>query len=146
MTIEAPLTKDEPWIRQLLILCGLHQEDITPEHLRHFFVLKEKEQVIGLVGVEALGQFGLLRSLAVDPKYRCLGFASQLIEKAEEYAASLKIEVLYLLTMTAEEFFAKRGYQRIERNSAPSPVHRTTEFKNLCPASAVCMVKYLKMK
>ena len=140
MAIEVPLPIDEPWIRQLLILCGLHHDDITPEHLRHFLVLKEKEQVIGLVGVEALGQFGLLRSLAVDPKYRCLGFGSQLIEKAEEYAASLKIEVLYLLTMTTEEFFAKRGYQRIERNSAPSPVHRTTEFKNLCPASAVCMV------
>ena len=146
MTIEAPLPKDETWIRQLLILCELPQEDITPEHLRHFLVLKEKGQVIGLVGVEALGQFGLLRSLAVDPKYRCRGFASQLIGKAEEYAASLKIVALYLLTMTAEGFFAKRGYQRVERNSAPSPVHATTEFKNLCPASAVCMVKYLKMK
>jgi amino-acid N-acetyltransferase len=146
MAIEAPLPKDETWIRQLLILCELPQEDITPEHLRHFLVLKEKGQVIGLVGVEALGQFSLLRSLAVDPEYRCRGFASQLIEKAEEYAASLKIEALYLLTITAEGFFAKRGYQRVERNSAPSPVRGTTEFKNLCPASAVCMVKYLKMK
>jgi amino-acid N-acetyltransferase len=146
IVIETPLPTDEPWIRQLLILCGLYQEDITPEHLRHFFILREKEQVIGLVGVEALGQFGLLRSLAVDPKYRCRGFASQLIEKAEEYAASLKIEALYLLTMTAEGFFAKRGYQRVERNFVPSPLHGTTEFKNLCPASAVCMVKYLKMK
>jgi N-acetylglutamate synthase-like GNAT family acetyltransferase len=120
MAIEAPLPKDETWIRQLLILCELPQEDITLEHLRHFLVLKEKGQVIGLVGVEVLGQFGLLRSLVVDPKYRCGGFASQLIEKAKEYAASLKIEALYLLTMTAEGFFAKRGYQRVERNSAPS--------------------------
>jgi amino-acid N-acetyltransferase len=146
MVIETPLPTDERWIRQLLVLSGLHHEDITPEHLRHFLVLKEKDQVIGSVGLEALGQFGLLRSLAVDPKYRCLGFASLLIEKAEEYAVLLKIENLYLLTMTAEEFFTKRGYQRIERNSAPPPVHRTTEFKNLCPASAVCMVNYLKMK
>ena len=146
MVIEAPLLTDEPWIRQLLIVCGLPQEDITPEHLRHFLVLKEKGQIIGLVGMEALGQFGLLRSLAVDPEYRCRGFASQLIEKAEEYAASLKIEALYLLTMTAEGFFAKRGYQKVERSSAPSPLHATTEFKNLCPASAVCMVKYLKME
>ena len=61
MAIEAPLPMDEPWIRQLLILCDLPQEDITPEHLRHFLVLKKKGQVIGLVGVEALGQFGLLR-------------------------------------------------------------------------------------
>lgn len=146
MLIEASLPTDEPWIRQLLILCELPQEDITSEHLRHFLVLKEKGQVIGLVGVEVLGRFGLLRSLAVDPRYRSRGFASQLVGKAEEYAASLKIETLYLLTMTAERFFAKRGYQKVERNSAPPPVHATTEFKNLCPVSALCMVKYLKMK
>jgi amino-acid N-acetyltransferase len=146
MAIEAPLPTDEPWIRQLLILCELPQADITPEQLRHFLVLKENGQVIGVVGVEVFGRFGLLRSLAVDPRYRRKGFASQLAEKAEEYAASLKIETLYLLTMTAEGFFSKRGYQRLQRNSAPPPVQGTAEFKNLCPISAVCMVKYLKMK
>jgi N-acetylglutamate synthase-like GNAT family acetyltransferase len=30
------------------------------------------------------------------------------MEKAEEYAASLKIKTLYLLTVTAESFFLKR--------------------------------------
>jgi amino-acid N-acetyltransferase len=67
-----------------------------------------------------------------------------LTEKAEEYAASLKIEALYLPTMTAEGFFAKRGYQRVERTSVPPPVEGTAEFKSLCPVTAVCMVKYLK--
>jgi amino-acid N-acetyltransferase len=146
MTIETPVPTDEPRIRQLLILCDLPQEDITPEHLRHFLVLKEEEQIIGLVGVEVLGRFGLLRSLVVDPRYRYQGFASQLVQKVEEYAAPIKIEALYLLTMTAEGFFAKRGYQKVERSSAPSPVHTTTEFRNLCPVSAVCIVKYLKVE
>jgi amino-acid N-acetyltransferase len=124
----------------------LPQGDITPEHLRHFLVLKEKGQIIGVVGVEVIGRLGLLRSLAVDPRYRRRGFASRLAKRAEECAASLKIEALYLLTLTAEGFFAKRGYQRVERDSVPSSVQGTAEFKNLCPASAVCMVKYLKMK
>ncbi|MGZ6229979.1 MAG: arsenic resistance N-acetyltransferase ArsN2 [Syntrophales bacterium] len=146
MPIELPLPRDEPLIRQLLILCELPQGDITPEHLRHFLVLKEEGQVIGVVGVEILARLGLLRSLAVDPRYRRRGFASHLAERAEECAASLKIEALYLLTITAEGFFAKRGYHRVERDSAPSSVRGTGEFKNLCPASAVCMVKYLKMK
>jgi amino-acid N-acetyltransferase len=146
MPIEPPLPRDEPLIRQLLILCELPQGDITAEQLRHFLVLKEKGLVIGVVGVEVLGRFGLLRSLAVDPRYRRRGFAPHLAERAEECAASLKIEALYLLTITAEGFFAKRGYQRVERNSAPSPVQGTTEFKNVCPASAVCMVQYLKME
>jgi amino-acid N-acetyltransferase len=144
MAIEAPLSEDEPRIRQLLILCELPQEDITPEHLRHFLVLKEKGEIIGVVGVEVLGRLKLLRSLAVDPRYRRRGFALELTKKAEEYAASLKIEAVYLLTMTAEGFFAKRGYERVERNSVPAPVQETAEFKNLCPVSAACMVKSLK--
>lgn len=84
MVIETPLPTDERWIRQLLVLSGLHHEDMSPEPLRHCLVLKEKDQVIGSVGLETLGQFGLRRSLTVDPKYRCPGFASLLIEKAEE--------------------------------------------------------------
>ncbi len=119
MVIGSPLSADEPWIRQLLILCDLPEADIAPEHLRHFLVLKEKGQIIGVIGIEVFGRFGLLRSLAVDPRYRHRKFASQLTEKAEEYAASLKIESLYLLTMTAEGFFSKRDYQRVQRNSAP---------------------------
>ena len=136
---------DEPWIRQLLTLCGLPHEDITPEHLRHFWVIKEKGEILGTVGLEILGRLALLRSLAVDPRFRNRGFASELTKKAEQYAASLKIEKHYLLTMTAESFFRKRGYQKIERISAPSEIQETTEFQSLCPASSICMVKRLTL-
>ncbi|MDH4267841.1 MAG: GNAT family N-acetyltransferase, partial [Deltaproteobacteria bacterium] len=74
----------------------------------------------------------LLRSLAVDPRYRNQGLAFRLKEKAEEYAASLNIEVLYLLTMTAERFFSKRGYQRMARNSVSPQVQEAAEFQSLC--------------
>ncbi len=119
MTLEAASTKDEPWIRELLTLCGLPQEDLTPQHFCHFFVMKERERVIGVIGLEVLGQLALLRSLAVGPQYRNRGYASQLIRKAEGYAASLQIVGLYLLTMTEEResFFTKRGYRKIGRNS-----------------------------
>jgi len=143
MTLESASLKDEPWIQRLLTQCGLPHEDITPQHLRHFFVMKEREQIIGVVGLEVLGQLALLRSLAVDLQYRNRGYASRLIKKAEEYASSLKIEGLYLLTMTAESFFLKRGYQKIERNSAPPQVQGTAEFQGLCPATSICMVKQI---
>jgi N-acetylglutamate synthase-like GNAT family acetyltransferase len=45
--------------------------------------------------------------------------------------------------MTAEGFFLKRGYQKIERISAPPEIQGTTEFQGLCPVSSVCMVKKL---
>ncbi len=144
VTIEAASLMDEAGIKQLLGLCGLPYEDITPDHLRHFWVMKERGQIIGVIGLEVYGRLGLLRSLAVDPRYRNQGLASRLHRKAEEYAASLKIVALYLLTVTAEDFFANRGYQRIERNSAPPPVQETAEFQSLCPTSSVCMFKHFK--
>jgi amino-acid N-acetyltransferase len=146
MTFEAPSPMDEPWIRQLLILCGLPQEGITLQHLRHFWVRKEEGEVIGVVGLEIFGHLALLRSLAVNPKCRKKGYGSQLIRKAEEYASSLPIAELYLLTMTVEResFFVKRGYRKIERNSAPSAIQKTTEFQGICPVSSVCMVKQLQ--
>jgi amino-acid N-acetyltransferase len=146
MNPEAASSGDEPWIRQLLTISGLPHEDITPQHLRHFFVIREKGEILGVIGLEIFGRLALLRSLAVDPGYRNRGFASQLINKAEEYAASLHIGRLYLLTMTVERmnFFAKRSYQKIERDSAPPEIQGTAEFQGLCPVTSFCMVKQLK--
>ena len=146
MDIVLASSGDEPWIRQLLTVCGLPHEDITPQHLRHFFVTKEKGQIIAVVGMEVFGHLALLRSLAVDPRFRKQGIAGQLMEKAEESAGSFKIEEMYLLTVAAESFFLKRGYRRIERNSAPPAIQGTAEFQGLCPVSSVCMVKQLKGK
>jgi amino-acid N-acetyltransferase len=141
MNIVLASSGDEPWIRQLLTLCGLPHEDITPEHLLHFWVIKEKGEVLGTVGLEIYGRSALLRSLAVDPRFRKRGFASELRKRVEEFAASLNIKELYLLTMTAESYFQKRGYQKIERISVPSAIQGTAEFQSLCPASSVLMIK-----
>ncbi len=138
----APLP-DEPWIRQLLTISGLPHEDITPEHLRHFWVIKEKGDVLGVIGLEPFARSALVRSLAVHPKHRNRGLASLLEKKAEEYAASQKIEVLYLLTTTAENFFQKRGFLKIERDSAPQEIKGTAEFRGLCPVSSVLLMKKL---
>ena len=144
MIFEPASPMDESWIRQLLTLCGLPHEDLTPEHLSHFWVMKEKGGIVGTVGLEIHGRSALLRSLAVDPCFRKRGFAQQLTEKAEGYATSLKIEELYLLTVTAESFFLKRGGQKIERKSAPPAIQGTAEFQGLCPVSSVLMIKQLK--
>ncbi|MDH4267842.1 MAG: hypothetical protein OEW45_19620 [Deltaproteobacteria bacterium] len=52
MTLEVASLMDEPWIKQLLGLCGLPYENITLEHLRHFWIMKEKGQIIGVIGLE----------------------------------------------------------------------------------------------
>jgi len=68
-----------------------------------------------------------------------------LTKNAEDYAAALKVEALYLLTLTAESFFQKRGCQKIEGISTPPEIQGTTEFQSVCPASSVCLVKRLAL-
>jgi amino-acid N-acetyltransferase len=54
------------------------------------------------------------------------------------------VETLYLLTTTAAAFFARHGYETVERDTVPARIRGTTEFDDLCPDSAVCMRKRLR--
>jgi amino-acid N-acetyltransferase len=121
----------------------LPYEDITPSKLGQFWTLRDGDALAGVVGLELYDNIGLLRSLAVLKRYRGRGLGSELLSKAEEQARSQGIEALFLLTTTADEFFAQRGYERVERNSAPNAIKETAAFRSLCPDSAVCMVKWL---
>ena len=134
---------DQTAVYNLLAACELPYQDITPSKLGQFWTLRDGDSVVGVVGLELYGNIGLLRSLAVLTRYRGRGLGSELLSKAEERARSQGIETLYLLTTTADEFFVRRGYERVERDSAPDAIKETAEFRSLCPDSAVCMVKQL---
>ena len=143
MNLDFVNTAEEKQLKLLLAQSGLYSEDINPSDLRHFLVMRDGTRLVGVVGLEVVGESSLLRSLAVLPRYRNKGIASELVRKMEEYARSKGIEKLYLLTITAEEFFAKQGYQEINRRSAPDALQVTTEFRSICPSTAICMVKRL---
>ena len=134
----------EPGIKSFLADCGLPSDDISASHLDNFFFLKDSGQIVGSVGLEICGEFGLLRSLALSESLRRQGIGTQLVEHIEEYARSQNIRSIYLLTTTADQFFARIGYQTIARENAPEPVQETTEFQSICPASAICMYKQLQ--
>jgi amino-acid N-acetyltransferase len=133
--------RDEAGIKATLAACELPYEDLTPAHLQHFWVMRDGPKLAGVAGLEVLGDVGLLRSLAVPEPYRGRGIGARLTDKAEDYARAQGVQALYLLTTTVPDFFARRGYRHTDRDAAPEPLQDTTEFKNLCPEGAVCMVK-----
>ena len=137
--------EDEKKIKQILAASDLQHEDISPSQLRHFLIVRENSALplAGVVGLEPNNEVGLLRSLAVAKEYRRQGLATRLVDKIEKYARSQQVATLYLLTLTAENFFAGRGYKKADRESAPEALQETTEFKSLCPETAVCMKKHL---
>jgi len=66
-----------------------------------------------------------------------------LVEHAEDFARQRGYRAIYLLTTDASEFFAARGYQRVDREQAPASVRATSQFSALCPASSILMFKPL---
>jgi amino-acid N-acetyltransferase len=122
---------------------GLPISDITDEHLDHFFFVGSDGSPTGLVGLELYGVDALLRSLVVDENARGNGWGSSLVEHAERYAATNGVRSIYLLTTTAETFFKRLGYERVNRSQAPPSIKGTREFASLCPASSAFMMKTL---
>lgn len=127
----------------LLEGADLPTADLTDEHLEHFFSIGPHAAPFGLVGLEMHGKQALLRSLVVAPNYRAGGAGSALVEHAESYARDRGVEAVYLLTTTAEPFFTRLGYGRIERSEAPAFIRSTREYSDFCPTSSTLMVKHL---
>jgi amino-acid N-acetyltransferase len=135
--------RDETAIKQFLETNDLPHQDIEPADLQHFLTARDASVMIGLVGLQINGNCALLRSLAVHLDYRNQGLATGLVDKIEDYARSLNINTLYLLTLTAEDFFSKCGFQKTARATAPAGIQKTAEFRELCPATAAFMTKRL---
>lgn len=130
--------------RALLTQCDLPTEDLESRHFDHFFGCGHAGDLKGIVGLEIFGLVALLRSLAVLEEARGLGCGKALVAKAESYAKEKGVRELYLLTTTAELFFFRLGYASAERCLAPESIKCTKEFSDLCPDSAIFMMKKLE--
>jgi N-acetylglutamate synthase-like GNAT family acetyltransferase len=97
--------------------------------------------VIGAVGAQVDGPDALMRSLVVAPAWRGAGVGSALVRRLEAAAAAWGVERWWLLTTTAEKFFASRGFRAVPRSAAPAAIAATDEFVGLCPSVAVCLTR-----
>lgn len=120
---------------------SLPASDLDESSLEKILVCRDDKGVVAVVGLEALGRVALLRSLVVDWEMRGQGLGVQLTKAAEALASRAGVESIYLLTTTAEEFFRAQGYRLLARSEAPLAIQSTTQFSELCPSSAVLMVK-----
>ena len=128
-------------VEALLSEAQLPIADLTSSRSLNLLGLRGGGRLVGVVGVEVYGGVGLLRSLAVEQAHRNSGLGSSLVSNAETWAAKQGIKTLYLLTTTAAQFFAKRGYEAVPRSEAPAAIAATAQFSDLCPASSAFMRK-----
>jgi amino-acid N-acetyltransferase len=139
-TITPAAPADGPAIAALLRAADLPYEDIGL-HLGRFLVARQGSAIVGAIGLEVYAPDGLLRSLVVAPEYRGRGLGDELVRRLERAAADWGVEQFWLLTTTAEAFFARRGFRVMPRAGAPAEIAATPEFKSLCPSTAICMAR-----
>lgn len=144
MNIHSAKQADLPAVRTLLESERLPASDLDEQALDRFLILRDDSGVSGVVGLELYGDVAFLRSLVVAQHERGSGAGSALTQAAERLAAESGVKNVYLLTQTAERFFAARGYSKMDRGDAPKAIQGTTQFSGLCPSSAVLMMKQLR--
>jgi len=125
---ENELTTDD-WFRQDIQKYGLFAENelVASGALEHYS-----------------GGDSLLRSVVVKEKYRGGGAGRRLVAMLERTARYRGTQSIWMLTLTAEDWFARLGYQSVKRKNAPAAIRHSREFASLCPATACLMMKSLK--
>lgn len=132
--------KDLQGILSLLQRCSLPGAGVE-QHLGGFIVALDPEgSIVGTIGLEQYGDgTGLLRSAAVDASLRSIGLGSELYRRIIDRAREQNMRRVVLLTTTAEPYFERKGFRTIDRADVTGPVTQSAEFRDACPASAICM-------
>jgi amino-acid N-acetyltransferase len=137
-------TRDVDAIEGLLVKSGLPTagvREIVATDPEAFVVAQAADatDVVAVAGLETCCNNALLRSVAVDPPWQRRGLGQELVREVVNRAEARGLRALYLLTMTAEHYFPRFGFERVERGDVPTEIAETEEFRETCPASAVAM-------
>ncbi|MCW5665030.1 MAG: GNAT family N-acetyltransferase [Piscinibacter sp.] len=129
---------DWPAVEALLLANKLPTEGAR-QHLPTYLLAVSNGEVVGCAGAEVYGDIALLRSVAVAPGLQRRGIGQLLVERLLLEASRRQIRRLYLLTVTAPEYFARYGFKRGKIAEAPEALKASAELQGACPACAVFM-------
>lgn len=113
------------------------------DHLETAIVARRGAAVVGVAALEVYAGGVLMRSVAVAPALQGTGVGRRLTDAVLRLAQEIGAPHAYLLTTTAEGYFPKFGFERIDRADVPASVQASIEFRSACPASAIVMRKRL---
>jgi N-acetylglutamate synthase-like GNAT family acetyltransferase/SAM-dependent methyltransferase len=139
-TLRAARAQDLEAASRLVGVCDLPSAGIEAQFGERYVVAERDGELLGMAGVEMHGRHGLLRSVGVVPWVRGSGLGAAMVRDRVAWARAHGIESLYLLTMTADRYFARHGFVAVDRGAAPAEIQAAREFSETCPTTAVLMV------
>jgi N-acetylglutamate synthase-like GNAT family acetyltransferase/protein-tyrosine-phosphatase len=125
-------------IKRLLVGSLLPSRDAGRENQR-FIVACENGRPIGCAGLQVAGQDGLVRSMAVHWTRRNAGLGSRLLRRLLFEAVLGGVRTLYVVTTTAEDFFAGHGFRKVAAHEVPLELQASEEFTAFVPGGGTVM-------
>jgi amino-acid N-acetyltransferase len=125
-------------IKRLLVASLLPSRDVG-EGRQRFIVASEGGRIIGCAGLQVSGQAGLVRSMAVHWTRRNAGLGSRLHRRLLFEAVLADVRTLYVVTTTAEEFFAGHGFRKVPASEVPPELQASDEFTAFVPGGSTVM-------
>ena len=98
---------------------------------------------VGIAGLEVYGKSGLLRSVAVNKRFRGMGQGRTLVNTVLANAREKGIKAIYLLTDSAEDYFKGLGFEVVNREDIDEAVRASPEFTE-CRETAPAMRKFIR--
>jgi amino-acid N-acetyltransferase len=138
-TVRSATAADLPAVLGLLERAGLPTDGVVAGALPEFVVAEDEGKLVGAAGLEVYGESALLRSVAVEERWRGSGVGRALIDRALDRSKERGVHDIFLLTTTAEHYFPRFGFACIGRESVPRGVQASPEFQGACPSTAVVM-------
>jgi amino-acid N-acetyltransferase len=130
-------------VRSFLLSEGLPVHSLGDTPVTFFEAQTETGATVGWGGLEQYGDQAILRSVVVNSVLRGLGTGRTLVEALIAQARGKGLSQLWLLTQSAEGFFAKLGFQTVPRHAPPPAILLSEEFRDLADAEAACMTQTL---
>ena len=133
---------DLEFIRALLAQNTLPDIELE-KYIDTFLLIEEHGELLGCGGIEIHDSYGLVRSVAIDPRFHSKGLGTILYDALELDARMFFLKGIYLFTNTAKEFFTKAGFTETSRAEIPQPLHASGEYADVCCTHAHVMKKQL---
>jgi amino-acid N-acetyltransferase len=139
-TVRPAAPDDLGAVRSLLDAAHLPLDGLEEQFGEGYAVAVAGNEIVGAEGIEVYARSGLLRSAVVHPDWRGRGVGDALTRDRIAWARRAGLDRVYLLTTTAESYFPRFGFSRVERAEAPEEIRESREFASACPATAALMV------
>lgn len=137
----AAAATDLPRIRTFLKDNGLPTNGVE-KSLENFVVAVDHEgSWVGIGGFERYGENCLVRSVAVDKRFRGRGHGLTLVDVVLRSAKSKGVKTAYLLTEDASRFFESLGFEIVDRKDIDEAVKASLQFTEAACDTAVPMRK-----